>query len=51
MPAAGSTANFSYDGGNSSGATNLVGSTQTYFNTTAGGDISDWVERCRQRRL
>jgi len=51
VPAAGSTAYFSYDGGNSSGATNLVGSTQTYFNTTAGGDISDWAERCRQRRL
>ncbi len=42
-PAASSTAYFSFDGGNSSGATNLAGSSKTYFNTTAGGDISDWA--------
>src|SRR4029077_9597317 len=35
-PASGSTAYFSFDGGNSSGAANLAGSSKTYFNTTAG---------------
>ncbi len=42
-PAASSTAYFSFDNGTSSGANNLVGSPKTYFNTTAGGDISDWA--------
>src|SRR5579862_3574080 len=42
-PAAGSAAYFSFNGGTSSGATNLAGSSKTYFNTTAGGDISDWA--------
>jgi hypothetical protein len=42
-PAAGSTAYFSFNHGDSSGASNLAGSSKTYFNTTAGGDISDWA--------
>ncbi len=42
-PTAGSTAYFSFDGGNSSGAPNLAGSSTTNFNTIAGGDISDWA--------
>ncbi len=42
-PAAGSTAYFSFDGGKSSGATNLAGGSKTDFNTIAGGDISDWA--------
>jgi hypothetical protein len=45
-PAGSSTAYFSYtNGGNNfTGApTNLLGNTQTYFNTAIGGDISDWA--------
>jgi hypothetical protein len=42
-PAGSSAAYFSFNGGTSSGATNLAGSSKTYFNTTAGGDISDWA--------
>ena len=38
----GQTAYFSPDGGNTSGATNLVGASKTYFNSTAGGDWGDW---------
>lgn len=42
-PSGSSTAYFSFDNGQTSGATNLAGSDKTYFNTTAGGDIGDWA--------
>jgi hypothetical protein len=38
----GADAYFSYDGGTSSGATDLAGHSRTYFNSTAGGDWGDW---------
>ena len=42
-PASSSTAYFSYNNGTDSGTTNLAGSPKTFFNTTAGGDSSDWA--------
>jgi hypothetical protein len=38
----GADAYFSYDGGASSGASDLAGHSKTYFNSTAGGDWGDW---------